>query len=360
MQLRIPGPTPCPDEVLKAGGRQMINHRGKEFAEMTNRIVPKLKQCFQTKNDVLILTTSGTGGLESAVVNTLSPGDKVLGVSIGFFGERFAECASVYGAQVIPLKYEWGKAAAPDDIKRALKDNPGIKAVMVTHNETSTGVTNPLKEIARVVKDAGKLILVDAVSSLSSIDLPVDEWDLDVVITGSQKGWMVPPGLAFASVSERGWKAQAEAKMPKFYFDYARAKKFAAEGQTPWTPAVAIFFGLDVALDMMLKEGLQNIFARHTRVADKARKWAKAKGMRLVPDEKFASNTVTAVNAPDDMDVSKFLSMLRDEYKVVIAGGQGAMKGKIFRIGHLGFVGEKDMDEVLAAMDKALPKAKKE
>jgi aspartate aminotransferase-like enzyme len=351
MQLRIPGPTPCPDEVLKAIGRQMINHRGKEFGEMTNRIIPRLKQCFQTNNDVLILTTSGTGGLESAVVNTLSPGDKVLGVSIGFFGERFAECAKIYGAEVIPLKYDWGKAVDPDDVK---------KAVMVTHNETSTGVTNPLKEIAKVVRDAGKLVLVDAVSSLSSIDLPVDAWDLDVVISGSQKGWMVPPGLAFASVSERAWKAQAEAKMPRFYFDYARAKKFAADGQTPWTPAVAIFFGLDVALNMMLKEGLQNIFARHTRVADKARKWIKAKGMRLVPDERFASNTVTAVNAPDDMDVSKFLSTLRDEYKVVIAGGQGAMKGKIFRIGHLGFITEKDMDEVLAAMDKALVKAKKE
>jgi len=360
MQLRIPGPTPCPDEVLRAIGRQMINHRGKEFGEMTNRIIPKLKQCFQTKNEVVILSTSGTGGLESAVVNMLSPGDKVLGISIGIFGDRFAECAKVYGAEVIPLKYEWGRAVDPDDVKKALKENPGVKAVMVTHNETSTGVTNPLKEIAKVVKDADKLILVDAVSSLSSIDLPVDAWNLDVVVTGSQKGWMVPPGLAFVSISERGWKAHAEAKMPRFYFDFSRAKKFAADGQTPWTPTVPVFFGMDVALDMMLKEGLPNIFARHARVAGKARAWVKSKGLQLLSaDEKFASNTVTAVKAPDDMDVARFTSTLRDEYKVVIAGGQGGMKGKVFRIGHLGLVSEKDMDEVLAAMDKALPKAKK-
>ncbi|MFA5401164.1 MAG: alanine--glyoxylate aminotransferase family protein [Dehalococcoidia bacterium] len=360
MQLRIPGPTPCPDEVLKAGGRQMINHRGKEFGEMQNRITPKLKQCFQTKNDLLILTTSGTGGLESAVVNMLSPGDKVLGVSIGIFGDRFAECAKVYGAEVIPLKYEWGQAVNPDDVKKALKDNPGVKAVLVTHNETSTGTTNPLKDIAGVVKEAGKLILVDAVSSMSSIDVQVDAWNLDVVVSGSQKGWMVPPGLAFVSVSPEAWKAHSQAKMPRFYFDYTRARKFIPDGQTPWTPAVSIYFALDVALDMMLKEGLQNIFARHAGVADKARKWVRSKGMELlVADEKNASNTVTAVKVPADIEVSKFSGTLRDEYKVVIAGGQGGMKGKVFRIGHLGFVTEKDMDEVLAAMDKALPKAKK-
>lgn len=359
MQLRIPGPTPCPDEVLRAIGHQMINHRGKEFVAMTNRIIPKLKQCFQTRNDVVILTTSGTGGLEAAIVNTLSPGDRVLGVSIGFFGERFAECASIYGAEVIPLKYEWGRAVDADDVKKALKANPDIKAVLVTHNETSTGVTNPMKEIAGVVRQFDKLILVDAVSSLSSIDLPVDAWDLDVVVTGSQKGWMAPPGLAFVSISERAWKAHTEARMPRFYFDFSRAKKFAADGQTPWTPAVSVFFGLDVALDMMLQEGLPNIFARHQRVADKVRAWAKSRGFKLVPEEKFASNTVSAIHAPAEMDVSRFISTLRDEYQVIIAGGQGAMKGKIFRIGHLGFVTERDMDEVIAAMEKALPVSRK-
>ncbi|MDD5312731.1 MAG: alanine--glyoxylate aminotransferase family protein [Dehalococcoidia bacterium] len=360
MQLRIPGPTPCPDEILKAVGRQMINHRGKEFGEMQGRILPKLQQCFQTNNDIFILTTSGTGGMESAVVNTLSPGDKVLGISIGIFGDRFIEIAKAYGADVTTLNYEWGQVANPDDVKKALNDSPGIKAVLVTHNETSTGTTNPLRDIAKVVKDAGKLILVDAVSSLSSINLPVDEWDLDVVVTSSQKGWMVPPGLAFVSISEQGWKAHAQAKMPRYYFDYTKARKFIPDGQTPWTPAISVYFGLDLALDMMLKEGLQNIFARHARVAGKARAWVKSRGLQLLcVDEKYASNTVTAVKAPADMDVAKFNATLRDEYKVVIAGGQGGMKGKVFRIGHLGLITEKDMDEVTAALDKALPKAKK-
>jgi len=360
MQLRIPGPTPCPDNILKAVGRQMINHRGKEFGEMQGRILPRLKQCFQTDNDIFILTTSGTGGMESAVVNTLSPGDKALGISIGIFGDRFIEIAKAYGADVTTLNYEWGQVADPDDVKKALNDNPGIKAVLVTHNETSTGTTNPLKDIAEVVKDAGKLILVDAVSSLSSINLPVDEWGLDVVVTSSQKGWMVPPGLAFVSISEQGWKAHAQAKMPRYYFDYSKAKKFIPDGQTPWTPAISVYFGLDLALDMMLKEGLQNIFDRHARVAGKARHWVKSHGLQLLcVDEKYASNTVTAVKAPADMDVAKFNATLRDEYKVVIAGGQGGMKGKVFRIGHLGLITEKDMDEVTAALDKALPKAKK-
>jgi aspartate aminotransferase-like enzyme len=361
MQLRIPGPTPCPDEILKAVGRQMINHRGKEFGEMQGRILPKLQQCFQTNNDIFILTTSGTGGMESSVVNTLSPGDKVLGISIGIFGDRFIEIAKAYGADVTTLNYEWGQVANPDDVKKALSDSPGIKAVLVTHNETSTGTTNPLKDIAKVVKDAGRLILVDAVSSLSSINLPVDEWGLDVVVTSSQKGWMVPPGLAFVSISEQGWKAHAQAKMPRYYFDYTKARKFIPDGQTPWTPAISVYFGLDLALDMMLKEGLQNIFARHARVAGKARHWVKSRGLQLLTaDEKYASNTVTAVKVPADMDVAKFNATLRDEYNVVIAGGQGGMKGKVFRIGHLGLITEKDMDEVTAALDKALPKAKKE
>jgi len=360
MQLRIPGPCPCPDEVLKAVGRQMINHRGKEFGGMQGRIIPRLQQCFQTKNDVLILTTSGTGGMESAIVNTLSPGDRVLGITIGFFGDRFMDIARTYGAEVIPLSYEWGQAADPGDVKKALKDNPDVKAVLVTHNETSTGITNPLGDIAAAVKAAGKLILVDAVSSLSSINLPVDEWDLDVVVTSSQKGWMVPPGLAFVSISGDAWKANAEARMPRFYFDYMKAKKYLPEGQTPWTPAIPMYFGLDVALDMMLKEGLPHIFARHARVADRVRQWARSRGLELLAaDERYASNTVTAIRAPADMDVAKFNAMLRDEYGVEIAGGQGNMKGKMFRIGHLGYVTDKDIDEVITALDKALPRARK-
>src|SRR4030067_1045370 len=200
-QLRIPGPTPCPPEVLQAMARPMINHRGAEFHKILTDVTAKLKKVFQTKNDVLILTGSGTGGLEAAAVNMLSPGDKVLSVSIGVCGDRFANIAQQFGAEVIPLKFEWGKAADPDAVKKALKDNPGVKAVLVTHNETSTGVTNDLAGISPGGKEAGKLLIVDAISSLSSVNVPVDDWRCDVVITGSQKGWMVPPGLAMVSVS---------------------------------------------------------------------------------------------------------------------------------------------------------------
>ncbi|MFC1985692.1 pyridoxal-phosphate-dependent aminotransferase family protein [Chloroflexota bacterium] len=213
-ELRIPGPTPCPPEVLQAMTKQMINHRGTEFAEILNGVTDKLKQLFQTKNDVFVLTGSGTGGLEAAIVNTLSPGDKVLSVSIGVFGDRFATIAQEFGAEVIPLRFEWGKAADTDAVRQALQAEPKIKAVLVTHNETSTGVTNDLALISSVVKEFDKLLLVDAISSLGSIYLPVDEWRCDVTVTGSQKGWMVPPGLAMVSVSQEAWQAHASAKMP--------------------------------------------------------------------------------------------------------------------------------------------------
>ncbi|MFC2045879.1 pyridoxal-phosphate-dependent aminotransferase family protein, partial [Chloroflexota bacterium] len=221
--LRIPGPTPCPPEILQAMTKQMINHRGDEMAQIINDITAKLKQVFQTENDILILTGSGTGGLEAAVVNTLSPGDKVLSVSIGVFGERFATIARTFGAEVTPLQFEWGKAADPNAIRSALQADPEIKAVLVTHNETSTGVTNDLASISAVVKEFDKLLLVDAISSLGSINLPVDEWQCDVTVTGSQKGWMVPPGLAMVSVSQNAWQAHAAAKMPRFYWDFTQA-----------------------------------------------------------------------------------------------------------------------------------------
>ena len=208
-QLRIPGPTPCPPEILKAIGRQMINHRGKEFGEIIQGVTVKLKTIFQTQNDVFLLTGSGTGGLEAVIVNTLSPGDKVLAVSIGAFGERFADIAEAYGAEVKRLDFEWGKPADPESVRRALKANGGISAVLVTHNETSTGVTNDLKSISAIVKEFDKLLLVDAISGLGSVDLPVDAWQCDVVVSGSQKGWMVPPGLAMVSISEKGWQAHA-------------------------------------------------------------------------------------------------------------------------------------------------------
>ncbi len=255
VNLRIPGPTPLPDEVLKAISRQMINHRGQEFKQLLADVTAKLKTLFQTKNDLFLLTGSGTGGLEAAVVNTLSPGDKVLSVSVGVFGDRFANIAKQFGAEVTPLTFEWGKAADPDAVRKALQADTKIKAVMVTHNETSTGVTNDLKSISTIVKEFDKLLLVDAISSLGSIELPVDEWHCDVAISGSQKGWMVPPGMAMVSVSEAAWQAHAKAKMPRFYWDFTRAKNYLAKSETPWTPAISIVFGFAVSLDMMLKEG---------------------------------------------------------------------------------------------------------
>jgi aspartate aminotransferase-like enzyme len=358
MQLRIPGPTPIPDEILNVLSRQMINHRGPEFAELIRRMTDILKEIFQTKGDVLILTGSGTGGMEAAIVNTLSPGDKVLVVSNGFFGERFADIAEIYGAQVERLRFEWGSAADPEAVRQALAKDPGVKAVLVTHNETSTGVTNDLAAISNVVKEFEKLLLVDAISGLGAIDLPADAWGCDVVITASQKGWMVPPGLAMVSVSEKAWQAQAEARMPKYYWDFAKAKQFLDEkGQTPWTPAISMFFALAAALELFQQEGLQNILARHERVGSKAREVVKSLGLSLFPQDRCASNTVTAVKASEGLDVKKLLGILREEHDVVLSGGQQRLEGKIFRIGHLGYVSEEDMEAVGQALRIALPKA---
>ena len=357
MSLRIPGPTPCPDNVLQAMSKQMINHRGKEFGELMTRVTARLKELFQTKGDVFILTSSGTGGMEASIVNTMSPGDKVLSLSNGVFGDRFATIAERFGANVTRAKFDWGKAVDPDAADKALKADPGIKAVLVTHNETSTGVTSDLQAIASVVRKYDKLLLVDAISSLGCIDLQVDNWGCDVVVTGSQKGWMVPPGLAFVSVSQRAWQAHKTAKMPRFYWDFTSAGDFLQKKQTPWTPAVSIFYALDVALAMMLEERLPNIFARHARLGQKTREGMKSLGLTLyAADEKYASNTVTAVNAPTGIDGKKIQEVMRDEHGIVISGGQSTLAGKIFRIGHLGFCTDADIEEVIRELRQALPK----
>ncbi len=355
--LRIPGPTPCPPEVLEAMGWQMVNHRGPQFAQFLKDITSDLKTIFQTENDVLVLSGSGTGGMEAAIVNTLSPGDKVLSVSIGVFGDRFANIARAYGAEVIDLKFEWGKAAEIQPVKDALEANPDVKAVLVTHNETSTGVTNDLESISRVVKESGKLLLVDAISSMGSIKLPVDEWGLDVAVTGSQKGWMVPPGLTMISVSPKAWEAFEEARMPRFYWDFGKAKKSAEKGQTPWTPTVSVVFALSVALKMMLEEGMPNIINRHHQLAEMARQGVKNLGLSLFADERYASNTVTAVSATDGLDGKLLTKIMREEYDIVLGGGQMSMEGKIFRIGHLGWVEENDINAVMDALKEALPRA---
>lgn len=326
---------------------------------MITRLTAALQRAFQTRNDVVIVTASGTGGLEAAVANVISPGDKVLSVSIGVFGDRFAAIARAYGAEVVSLSSEPGQAADPGAVAEALAADPSIRAVLVTHNETSTSVTNPLADIARVVResrdrDGSPLLLVDAVSSMASIPVLVDEWGLDVVVSGSQKGWMVPPGLAFLSISARAWKANARCTSPRYYFDAARHRDAAAKGQTPWTPALSLFFALDVALEMLEREGWDNVFSRHARVAEFTRRGVQELGLELLADQRFASNTVTAVRAPEGVDVSALRKLLRDEHGVVLAGGQGPLAGKIVRIGHLGLVAESDISEALSALGSAL------
>ena len=358
MNLRIPGPTPCPDDVLEAMSGQMINHRGPEFAELLARVTDGLKQLFQTEHDVLILTASGTGAMEAMVVNTLSPGERVLAVSIGAFGDRFATIAETYGAAVEHLSFEWGAAADPEQVAQALERDPSYRAVLVTHNETSTGVTNDLEAIARACRRVRPdvLILVDAISSLGSLRCHVDAWDLDVVATGSQKGWMVPPGLAMVSVSPRAWEAFEQAKMPRFYFDFGRAKEMLAKGQTPWTPAVSIFYALDVALQRLLADGIGAIVERQRGLGEFTRREVRALGLQLLADERFASDTVTAVRVPEGVDGAALNKLLREEYQVVLAGGQAKLAGKIFRIGHLGWVSDEELRAAIEALRSALPR----
>lgn len=355
INLRIPGPTPVPPHVLEAMSRPMINHRGPQFAQMIAELTEKLKEFFQTKNDVVILTAAGTGAMEAAVVNTLSPGDKVLAVSIGAFGDRFAEIAEVFGADVVRLDFPPGQAADPEAIGEKLATTSGIKALLVTHNETSTGVTNDLAAISRVARQFNVLILADAISSIGAIDLPVDEWGIDVMVTASQKGWMVPPGLAMASVSPKAWEAHRVAKMPRYYWDFSKAMSYLARGQTPWTPAVSVFFAFMEALKSMNKEGLANIIARHKRVGQYTRAGIRALGLELFADEKHASDTVTAVKVPPGVASKELLKRMREEHGVVLSGGQLQLANVIFRIGHLGHVTEADIDGVLNALKVVLP-----
>ncbi|MGZ6274304.1 MAG: pyridoxal-phosphate-dependent aminotransferase family protein [Candidatus Limnocylindrales bacterium] len=353
--LRIPGPTSLPDAVREAGARQMVNHRGPEFAVLQNRIIERLKTFYKTQNDVLIVTAAGTGGLESAIVSFLSPGDKVLAVTIGAFGDRFAKIATAYGADVTKQSYEWGQAADPAKVRDALVAGGPWKAVLLTQNETSTAVTNPIAELAAAVKAAAPdaLILVDAISGLGAVPFETDVWGLDVVVSGSQKAWMVAPGLSFVAVSPRAWEAAAVAKMPKFYFDLAAHKTSAESGQTPWTPAVAVMFQLDVALEMMEQETLPEIWKRHAAVGAAVRAGLLTLGFKLLADPAFASDTVTAAWIPEELDWKTFNGKLR-KLGLVVAGGQGALKGKIFRIGHLGHVTVPAILNAMAVLEQAL------
>jgi aspartate aminotransferase-like enzyme len=346
--LRIPGPTGLPPSVRAAGARQMINHRGPEFAAMLARILDGMKPYFGTTSDIAMITTAGTGGLEAAVVNVLSPGDRVLGVSIGSFGDRFAKIARVYGADVTRIDVEWGQAADPAVLRAELERSGGYRAVLLTHNETSTGVMNPIAELAAAVRAAAPetLILVDSVSGLGAVPFQMDTWGVDVVVTGSQKAWMAAPGLAMIAASERAWAAMESATMPRVYLDLLAHRESHAAGQTPFTPAIAVVYQVDEGLRLMTEEGADHVFARHEACAAAARAGLAALGFELFADPRHASKTVTAAVIPDDLDWKSFNAELK-RHGVVLAGGQGKLTGRIFRLGHLGSV---TLEEILGAL----------
>ena len=355
MNLRIPGPIPVPDDILQILSNQMINHRGPEFKELLYRVTERLQFVFATKNDMFILSSSGTGAMEAAIANTLSVGDKVICASIGSFGNRFGEIAKRFGADVDMLNFEPGTSINPEVLEQALNKHKDLKAVLVTHNETNTGVTNNLKEVAKLVKkDPNRLLLVDGISSVCSIPLQTDELGCDVVVSASQKGWMLPPGLAFISFSPLAWKFNSISNMPRFYFDLIQYKSYYDKGQPPWTPALSIIFALDKALEQIIDEGMENVYTRHSSIADQVRSGIKQIGLSLFPDISVASNTVTAVKSPDGLDADMLRNQIQKNHGVVLAGGYGPQQGKIFRIGHLGYVNPKEIDETIDAINHTL------
>jgi aspartate aminotransferase-like enzyme len=353
-QLRIPGPTPVPERVLRAASRPMIDHRGPEFAELLADVTAGAKRVFETGNDLLVLTASGSGGLESAVANLVSPGDEVVAALCGNFGERFAGMAAAYGAQVTRLEAEWGEPVEPADLADVLAAHPQARVVLLTHNETSTGVTNRLAELVRVAHDAGRVVAVDGVSSVSSMPIGVDALDVDVAISASQKGWMSPPGIAFVTVNERAWELAERARSPRFYFDWRQARKQAAGGSTPWTPAVSVLYAVQEGVRILEEEGLDQVYARHRRLADAVEAGLSALGFPLYAAAGHRSATVTSALPMDGLDVSAYRKLLRTRYGLVIAGGQGKMSGKLLRVGHLGAIGDGDVVQILWAMERAL------
>lgn len=354
--LRIPGPTTLPESVRTAGSRQMVNHRGPEFRALLRRVTAGLQRGFRTQNDVILLTSSGSGALEAIVVNFLSPGDPVLAVSIGEFGERFAAIAAAFGVQVTKYATEPGQAADPATVAERLRAMEAAgtpaTAVLVTHNETSTGVTNPLAAISTAIHDTapGALVLVDGISGLGALPFETDGWALDVVATGSQKSWMSPPGIAMVSVSERAWTASETARLPRFYFDLGKARHSARSGETPFTPAVGVCFALDAALELIEAEGYDAIFARHAAVGAATRAGLAAMGYRLFADPAHASDTVTSALVPDGVDWGAFSGELRGR-GLVIAGAQGTLAGRVFRVGHLGDVQLEDIVRALETIE---------
>lgn len=357
--LRIPGPSPIPPSVSRAMSQPMIGHRGESTSNLLAEIQPGLQKVFGTSQEVLILTASGTAGLEAAVINTVSPGEEVLVLVTGAFGERFADICEAYGIRAHLVETEWGKAARAEDVSNALQENPSIKAVFMTYCETSTGVLNPVHRLAAEIrKHSEALIIVDGVSCVGGVEMKMDEWGLDVVVSGSQKVFMLPAGLAFAAVSERAWEKIETNRQPRFYLDLKKHRENILEDSTPFTPALSILFGLQQALRLMEEEGLDNVYARHDLMMKMTRAAFKEMGIPLLTSDEDASPTVTAVK-PEDFEAEELRSSLKKEFAMEVAGGQQQLAKKIIRIGHMGYCSPADLLQAIAAIEIAIAKSGK-
>ncbi len=353
--LMTPGPTPVPAEVLLAQARPMIHHRTPEFSATLMEALEGLKYIFETTNDVLLLACSGTGAMESAFANCFSVGDKVIIARNGKFGDRMVQIARAYGLDFIDLSYEWTEVVDPADIARTLAENPDARGVVVVQSETSSGVLNDVEAIGKVVADYGDCVfIVDSITGIGAVPCKTDDWNLDVVMTGSQKGLMLPPGLAAVSVSPKAWRAYERSTLPKYYFDW---KKYAANLEketTPFTPPVSLIIGLAESVRMMREETLEGVIARHAKLAEATRRGCEALGLKLFAPPEGRGSAVTPVWVPEGVDGKKIVSIMKNKYGVTIAGGQDDYAGKIFRIGHLGYFGQFDIITTLAALEMAL------
>lgn len=355
--LMMPGPTPVPPSVYAAMSRPVGGHRTDEFARMHKRIVEKLKRVFQTQNDIFVITNSGTGALETAIANTVSAKDKVLALITGNFGERFANIAKAYGAELIEVNFGYGKDVDLSVVEEKLRQNPDVKVVLATQNETSTGVCNDIAGIGALVARTPALLLVDGVSGVGAIEIKTDEWGVDMLCTASQKAFMLPPGLAMVSVSDKAWGVVNNNKAPRFYFSIPAFKKVLDKWNTAYTPNVTLFYGLEAALEMMEAEGLDNVYARHALLARATRAAVKALGLRLLAEERYASNALTAVWGPEGIAADDLRKIIKNKYGVIFAGGQGEVKGKIMRIAHMGFADKMDVVIAISALEMGLAEA---
>ena len=352
----IPGPTPVPEKVLQALGKHPIGHRTKEFQELVESTTKNLKWLHQTQNDVLTITGSGTAAMEAGIISTLSKGDKVICGENGKFGERWVKVAKEFGLEVIKIQSEWGTPLNPEEFKKILEEDKQkeIKAVILTHSETSTGVINDLETISSYIrKHNTALSIIDCVTSLGACNVPVDEWQLDIVASGSQKGYMIPPGLSFIAISQKAWKAAEKSNLPKFYLNLKSYKKSLLSNSNPYTPAVNLVFALDEALKMMREEGLDNIFLRHNKHKLAMSNAVKALNLKLFADEKYLSPSITAIKT-ETIDAEEFRKTIKNNFDILLAGGQDHLKGKIFRVGHLGYVNDRDIITVISAISKTL------